>query len=163
MRHQSKIQEKLSDTVSKVIHRGRLLKEGKTLHAYGVVDADTFIVVLARTGPHEVLECLCADPTLSLLDLCSDNLNMVDLFASESLRGCDCIASALERSRLLDETQRRARREQSIREITDKMRGATSIEQLVQVAVGESRRFHHPRGDACHEPDHPLFVQHWHL
>ncbi len=49
----------------------------------------------------------------------------------------DQLASALERSRLLDETQRRARREQSIREITDKMRGATSIEQLVQVAVEE--------------------------
>jgi GAF domain-containing protein len=41
----------------------------------------------------------------------------------------------VENLRLMDETQRRAAREQLTREITDKMRRATSVEDIVQTAV----------------------------
>jgi GAF domain-containing protein len=43
----------------------------------------------------------------------------------------------VENLRLLDETQRRAAREQLTREITDKMRRATRVEDIVQTAVDE--------------------------
>lgn len=49
----------------------------------------------------------------------------------------DQLASALERNRLLEETRQRASREQALREITDKMRAATSMDQLIHVAVDE--------------------------
>jgi GAF domain-containing protein len=46
-------------------------------------------------------------------------------------------ALAAENIRLLDETQRRAARERLTRDITDKMRRAASIEDIVQTAVDE--------------------------
>lgn len=49
----------------------------------------------------------------------------------------DQIALALERSRLFDETQRHAHREQTIREITEKMQMAPNLEQLVAIATEE--------------------------
>jgi GAF domain-containing protein/HAMP domain-containing protein len=47
------------------------------------------------------------------------------------------LGEALESARLYQETQRRAAREQLTREITDKMRRATSVEGIVQTAVDE--------------------------
>jgi GAF domain-containing protein len=44
---------------------------------------------------------------------------------------------AAENIRLLDETQRRAARERLTRDITDKMRRAASIDDIVQTAVDE--------------------------
>jgi GAF domain-containing protein len=44
---------------------------------------------------------------------------------------------AVERLRLIDDTQRRAARERMTREITDKMRRATSVEDIVRTAVDE--------------------------
>jgi GAF domain-containing protein len=46
-------------------------------------------------------------------------------------------ALTVENLRLMDETQRRAARERLTREITDKMRRATSVEGIVQTAVDE--------------------------
>jgi GAF domain-containing protein len=46
-------------------------------------------------------------------------------------------ALAAENIRLLDETQRRAARERLTRDITDKMRRAASISDIVQTAVDE--------------------------
>ena len=46
-------------------------------------------------------------------------------------------AIAIDNRQLLEETQRRARREQLIREITEKMRAATSLEQLVKTTTEE--------------------------
>jgi GAF domain-containing protein len=46
-------------------------------------------------------------------------------------------ALAAENIRLLDETQRRAARERLARDITDKMRRAASIDDIVQTAVDE--------------------------
>jgi GAF domain-containing protein len=46
-------------------------------------------------------------------------------------------ALAAENIRLLDETQRRAARERLTRDITDKMRRAASIDDIVQTAVDE--------------------------
>ena len=52
------------------------------------------------------------------------------------------MASAMERNRLFEQTQRRARREQTIREITEKMRAAASLEDLVKTTAQElGRRF----------------------
>jgi GAF domain-containing protein/HAMP domain-containing protein len=47
------------------------------------------------------------------------------------------IALALENARLLEETQRRAAREQLTREITDNIRGAVSVEDAIQRAIRE--------------------------
>lgn len=47
------------------------------------------------------------------------------------------LALAAENLRLLDETQRRAARERLTREITDKMRRATSVEDLIETAARE--------------------------
>ena len=47
------------------------------------------------------------------------------------------MALAVENLRLLDETQRRAAREQLTREITDKMRRATDMDDLMQTAIRE--------------------------
>jgi len=47
------------------------------------------------------------------------------------------MATAMERSRLFEEAQRRAKREQTIREITEKMRAASSLEQLVKITATE--------------------------
>jgi PAS domain S-box-containing protein len=49
----------------------------------------------------------------------------------------DQMAMALERSRLFEQIQRRARREQTIRQITEKMRAAASLEQLIKTAAEE--------------------------
>jgi GAF domain-containing protein len=49
----------------------------------------------------------------------------------------DQMVTAMERTRLFEETQRRARRERTIREITEKMRAATSLEQLVKTTAKE--------------------------
>ena len=52
------------------------------------------------------------------------------------------MAQAAENIRLFDETRARAAREQSIREITDKLRAASSLEKLVKTAAEElGRRF----------------------
>jgi len=50
------------------------------------------------------------------------------------------IGLALENARLLEETRRRAAREQLTREITDKMRRAVGIEDIIQTAVDELSR-----------------------
>jgi len=47
----------------------------------------------------------------------------------------DQLASALERSRFFDEIQRRARREQTIRQITEKLRTATSLDELARLTT----------------------------
>lgn len=49
----------------------------------------------------------------------------------------DQLGMALESARLYQDTQRRAAREQLTREITDKMRRATGVEDIVQTAVDE--------------------------
>lgn len=52
----------------------------------------------------------------------------------------DQLGVALESARLYDDAQRRAAREQMTREITDKMRRAASVEDVVQTAVDELYR-----------------------
>jgi len=49
----------------------------------------------------------------------------------------DQAAVALERARLLEETQRRAQQERLVREITDKLRSAADMDSLMQTAVHE--------------------------
>ncbi len=49
----------------------------------------------------------------------------------------DQMASALERSRLFQQIGRQAERERTIREITDKMRAATSLEELIKTTTEE--------------------------
>ncbi len=49
----------------------------------------------------------------------------------------DQMAPAIERVHLFEQVQRRAHREQTIREITEKMRAATSMEQLVKITATE--------------------------
>jgi GAF domain-containing protein len=49
----------------------------------------------------------------------------------------DQVALAAENLRLFDDTRQRAGREQSLREITEKMRAATSLEELVETASKE--------------------------
>ena len=50
---QDKIEEKLSTgaPVSKVIHKGKVLEEGKPLSDYGVVEADMFVVMVNKAKP----------------------------------------------------------------------------------------------------------------
>jgi GAF domain-containing protein len=47
------------------------------------------------------------------------------------------MAQAAENLRLLDESQQRAAREQRVNEIGDKIRGAQSLEEALQIAVKE--------------------------
>jgi GAF domain-containing protein len=47
---------------------------------------------------------------------------------------------ALESAQLFEETQRRAAREQSIRQVTERMRSAVSVEDILQSAVTELAR-----------------------
>ncbi|RME50493.1 MAG: GAF domain-containing protein [Caldilineae bacterium] len=47
----------------------------------------------------------------------------------------DQLASALERSRFFEEAQRRARRERTIRQITEKLRAATSLDELARLTA----------------------------
>ncbi|MBN1487228.1 MAG: GAF domain-containing protein [Anaerolineae bacterium] len=61
--------------------------------------------------------------------------NAQELELIESLT--DKLGDALEAARLYQETQRRAVREQATREITDKMRRATSVDALMQTTVRE--------------------------
>ncbi len=74
----------------------------------------------------------------------------------------DRLALALENARLLEESQRRAARERTTREITDKMRRAAGVERIVQTALDEiydklglSRAFvqlgHNPVEEAAEE------------
>ncbi|MEM7345982.1 MAG: PAS domain S-box protein, partial [Chloroflexota bacterium] len=64
-----------------------------------------------------------------------------DAFAEEDITVlqtmADQLANAFANAQLFEQTQIRARREQTIREITDKMRGATSLEQLIKTASDE--------------------------
>ena len=54
----------------------------------------------------------------------------------------DQVAQSAETLRLFDETRRRAGREQTIREITDKLRAAPNLERLLEIATMEiSQRF----------------------
>jgi hypothetical protein len=65
---------------------------------------------------------------------------------------------ALENIRLLDASQRRARREEIIREITGKIRGATNVEDILQTTVIElSKVLGASRGGitlGIHSPEH---------
>jgi PAS domain S-box-containing protein len=82
---------------------------------------------------------------LGVLDVQSDELGGLNEEDRLLLIGlCGQIAIAIEtrkaeaeRAKLLAEVERRARREQTIREITEKMRAATSLEQLVTVTARE--------------------------
>ena len=49
----------------------------------------------------------------------------------------DQLGMALESARLYEDAQRRATRERLTREITDKMRSVTDVEEIVQAAVDE--------------------------
>lgn len=49
----------------------------------------------------------------------------------------DQMASVIDRLRLFEQVQQRAKREQTIREVTEKMRAATSLEQLVKITTQE--------------------------
>jgi adenylate cyclase len=50
------------------------------------------------------------------------------------------VGTTLESARLFQETQRRAAREQAIRRITDRMRGAVDVETILQSTVAELAR-----------------------
>jgi DNA-binding LacI/PurR family transcriptional regulator/GAF domain-containing protein len=60
----------------------------------------------------------------------AEDINLVETISEQ-------LALAAENLRLIDETQRRAAREELTREITDKMRRATNVEEIVQTAVDE--------------------------
>ena len=66
------------------------------------------------------------------------------VFTAQSIRLLQTLAEqstiALERVRLLEETTRRARREQVLREITAKVRGASDVETVMRTAVHEVGR-----------------------
>jgi transcriptional regulator with GAF, ATPase, and Fis domain len=59
-----------------------------------------------------------------------DDLTLVQTVA-------DQIAQAAENLRLFDETRQRAGREQTIRQITEHMRSATNLDELVKIAAEE--------------------------
>ncbi len=68
-----------------------------------------------------------------------DELDLVSAIA-------DQVAQIAEGLRLFEQTRQRAGREQTIREITEKMRAATNLEELVQTTAKElSQRFHSER------------------
>jgi GAF domain-containing protein len=50
------------------------------------------------------------------------------------------VGTTLESARLFQETQRRAAREQAIRRITERMRGAVDVEAILQNTVAELAR-----------------------
>ncbi len=63
----------------------------------------------------------------------ADEIGLVETIA-------DQVAQALETAHLLDETQRRARREQLVTEITGKIRSAPDMDGILRTAVQEMRR-----------------------
>ena len=63
----------------------------------------------------------------------SDSLRIVELFAQEA-------ALALENARLLEQAQRRARREALIRQITSKVRSSVDVDTILQTTITEVAR-----------------------
>lgn len=79
---------------------------------------------------NEVVGALGADSVDKIYEFTDREIDLVQTIA-------DRLGAALENQRLFDEAQRRARREQTIREITEKMRAATSLEELVKTTAKE--------------------------
>jgi GAF domain-containing protein/HAMP domain-containing protein len=108
----------------------RALQEGRTVQGNGTGVEER----LPLTVPIKV-----RDDVIGVLDthkLAEDGEWTPDeIFLLETL--AEQLGEALESARLYQDTQRRAARERLTREITDKMRRATSVEGIVQVAVDE--------------------------
>jgi len=102
---------------------------------------------LAAKGP-----ALYAEAMAIPIKLAEETLGVIDLQVTDAGHGwteddmalamavADQVALALENARLLDQTQRRARRERLISEIAGKMRAAPDVEGILRTTVQEIRR-----------------------
>ncbi len=88
-------------------------------------------------GTSTIAPIILRDKAIGTLQLHTSNLDQAwdedDLTMLETI--AEQFAQTAENLRLFDQTRQRAGREQTIREITDKMRAATNIEELIRTAA----------------------------
>lgn len=91
---------------------------------------DNKAVVSAITLRNQVIGTLQIHPSIKNQNWTQDDLAIVEAVI-------DQLAQTAENLRLFDETNERASREQAIREITDKLRTASTLERLIDIATEE--------------------------
>lgn len=125
----------------------RAVWEGESVWVPDVSQEPTWLPnpLLPETKAELAVPITLGAEVLGVLDVQSDKLGELNEEDRLLLIGlCGQIAIAIEtrrteteRARLLAEAERRARREQIIREITEKMRAANNLEQLVKITARE--------------------------
>lgn len=106
------------------------LQEGKTILSNGTDAEEKLPLVVPIKVRDDVIGVLDTYKPAEAGEWTFDEISLLETLA-------DQLGEALEGARLYQDTQRRAAREQLTREITDKMRRATSVEGIVQAAVDE--------------------------
>jgi GAF domain-containing protein len=108
----------------------RALQGKRTVQGDGTGDGEKLPLVVPIKVRDDVIGVLDTYKPAEAGEWTSEEITLLETLA-------DQLGEALESARLYQDTQRRAAREQLTREITDKMRRATSIEDIVRTAVDE--------------------------
>ena len=127
--HQNEIQEVLS-TLRSGEQSARLMVLGDDGERSSQVASKVLVPILQRERPIGVLGC---EARAEGRRWSKDQVALVETIAEQ-------FAIAAENLRLLDETQRRAAREQAVTEITAKIRAEVEIESMLQEALSELGR-----------------------
>ncbi len=106
------------------------LQEGKTIQGNGTGTGEILPLSVPIKVRDDVIGVLDTHKLVQDGEWTSDEISLLETLAEQ-------LGEALESARLYQDTQRRAARERLTREITDKMRRATSVEGIVRVAVDE--------------------------
>jgi GAF domain-containing protein len=108
----------------------RALQEGKTIQGNGTGAEEQLPLTVPIKVRDDVIGVLDTHKLAEAGEWTSDEISLLETLAEQ-------LGEALEGARLYQDTQRRAARERLTREISDKMRRATSVEDIVRVAVDE--------------------------
>ncbi|MCP4539652.1 MAG: GAF domain-containing protein [Chloroflexi bacterium] len=106
------------------------LQEGKTIQGNGTSAEEMLPLTVPIKVRGEVIGVLDTHKPVGAGGWTSEEISLLETLVEQ-------LGEAMEGARLYQDTQRRAARERLTREITDKMRRATSVEGIVQVAVDE--------------------------
>lgn len=108
----------------------RALQEGRTIQSNGTDNEERIPLAVPIKVRDDVIGVLDTYKSAEAGEWTPEEISLLEMLAEQ-------LGEALENARLYQDTQRRAAREQLTREITDKMRRATSVEGIVQAAVDE--------------------------
>jgi GAF domain-containing protein len=108
----------------------RALQEVKTIQGNGTGTEERIPLAVPIKVRGDVIGVLDTYKSAEAGEWTPEEISLLETLAEQ-------LGEALENARLYQDTQRRAAREQLTREITDKMRRATSVEGIVQAAVDE--------------------------